>query len=379
VKSPEKQLLQLENDGLLRRLKPLDSPTGPRVSRDHHDAWNFASNDYLGLARHPSLTAAFAEGLARYGTGAGASRLVTGTLPPHHELEQTLAQAKGTPRALVFSSGFATAIGTIPAIVGKDDFVLMDKLAHACLVDAARLSTATLRIFPHNDVQRLAKLLQTIRSKNPDARILIVTESVFSMDGDLCPLTEIVDLAEKHQALTLLDEAHGFGVLGPNGMGLAEALGLQHRVTFQMGTLSKAAGLSGGYLAASSAWIDLLINRARSFIFSTAPPPALAHAAITAIHLIRSTEGSALRQALNVNITAFHPQATSPIIPIPCGSNQAALDASTHLESLGFLVPAIRYPTVPRNGARLRISLSASLPPDAVASLRNAIASIRQI
>ncbi len=379
MKSPEKQLLQLENDGLLRRLKPLDSPTGPRVSRDHHDAWNFASNDYLGLARHPALTAAFAEGLARYGTGAGASRLVTGTLPPHHELEQTLAQAKGTPRALVFSSGFATAIGTIPAIVGKDDFVLMDKLAHACLVDAARLSTATLRIFPHNDVQRLAKLLQTIRSKNPDARILIVTESVFSMDGDLCPLTEIVDLAEKHQALTLLDEAHGFGVLGPNGMGLAEALGLQHRVTFQMGTLSKAAGLSGGYLAASSAWIDLLINRARSFIFSTAPPPALAHAAITAIHLIRSTEGSALRQALNVNITAFHPQATSPIIPIPCGSNQAALDASTHLESLGFLVPAIRYPTVPRNGARLRISLSASHPPDAVASLRNAIASIRQI
>ena len=379
MKSPEKQLLQLENDGLLRRLKPLDSPTGPRVSRDHHDAWNFASNDYLGLARHPALTAAFAEGLARYGTGAGASRLVTGTLPPHHELEQTLAQAKGTPRALVFSSGFATAIGTIPAIVGKDDFVLMDKLAHACLVDAARLSTATLRIFPHNDVQRLAKLLQTIRSKNPDARILIVTESVFSMDGDLCPLTEIVDLAEKHQALTLLDEAHGFGVLGPNGMGLAEALGLQHRVTFQMGTLSKAAGLSGGYLAASSAWIDLLINRARSFIFSTAPPPALAHAAITAIHLIRSTEGSALRQALNVNITAFHPQATSPIIPIPCGSNHAALDASTHLESLGFLVPAIRYPTVPRNGARLRISLSASHPPDAVASLRNAIASIRQI
>jgi 8-amino-7-oxononanoate synthase len=379
VKSPEKQLLQLENDGLLRRLKPLDSPTGPRVSRDHHDAWNFASNDYLGLARHPSLTASFAEGLARYGTGAGASRLVTGTLPPHHELEQTLAQAKGTPRALVFSSGFATAIGTIPAIVGKDDFVLMDKLAHACLVDAARLSTATLRIFPHNDVQRLAKLLQTIRSKNPDARILIVTESVFSMDGDLCPLAEIVDLAEKHQALTLLDEAHGFGVLGPNGMGLAEALGLQHRVTFQMGTLSKAAGLSGGYLAASTPWIDLLINRARSFIFSTAPPPALAHAAITAIHLIRSTEGAALRQALQKNITAFLPQATSPIIPIPCGSNQAALDASTHLESLGFLVPAIRYPTVPRNGARLRISLSASHPPDAVASLRNAIASIRQI
>ena len=379
MKSPEKQLLQLENDGLLRRLKPLDSPTGPRVSRDHHDAWNFASNDYLGLARHPSLTASFAEGLARYGTGAGASRLVTGTLPPHRELEQTLAQAKGTPRALVFSSGFATAIGTIPAIVGKDDFVLMDKLAHACLVDAARLSTATLRIFPHNDVQRLAKLLQTIRSKNPDARILIVTESVFSMDGDICPLAEIVDLAEKHQALTLLDEAHGFGVLGPNGMGLAEALDLQHRVTFQMGTLSKAAGLSGGYLAASTPWIDLLINRARSFIFSTAPPPALAHAAITAIHLIRSTEGAALRQALNANITAFLPQATSPIIPIPCGSNQAALNASTHLESLGFLVPANRYPTVPRNGARLRISLSASHPPDAVASLRKAIASIRQI
>lgn len=372
MSSPAEQLRNLQAEGLLRSLKPLDSPAGPRVTRDGRDLWNFASNDYLGLARHPQLEDALVEGVRRFGAGSAASRLVCGTLPPHMRLEEELAAAKQCAAALVFSSGFATSLGAIPALVGKADFVLLDKLCHACLVDAARLSGATLRVFPHNDLRKLGRLLSTIRSKHASARILVATESVFSMDGDLCPLREIVELTENHAALLLLDEAHGFGVLGENGMGLAQREGLQQRVTFQMGTLSKAAGLSGGYIAASREWIDLLVNRARPFIYSTAAPPALAHAAITALHLIRSEEGNSLRGKLRHNISIIADSPT-PIIPRILGSNEAALAASHSLANAGFMVPAIRFPTVPRGTARLRISLSASHPTEAVAALKTAL------
>jgi 8-amino-7-oxononanoate synthase len=373
--SPADSLRQLAAAGLLRSQRPLDSPTGVQVVRDARTLWNFASNDYLGLARHPEIEAALVEGVGRYGAGSAASRLVCGTLPPHKLLETALAGAKQTEAALTFSSGFATALGVIPAVVGKSDFVILDKLSHACLVDAARLSGAVLRVFPHNDPEKLARLLASIRMKNPAARILIVTESVFSMDGDLCPLREIVELSEAHDALLLLDEAHGFGVLGENGMGLAEQENLQHRITFQMGTLSKAAGLSGGYLAASRDWIDLLTNRARSFIYSTAPPPALAHAALVSLSLIRSPAGASLRSGLRQNIAVLSSQAT-PIIPRVLGSNEAALAAATTLENAGFLVPAIRYPTVPRGTARLRISLSAAHPQEAVVGITAALAAL---
>ena len=357
--SPAESLRQLAAEGLLRGQRPLDSPTGTQVLRDGRSLWNFASNDYLGLARHPEIEAALVEGVRRFGAGAAASRLVCGTLPPHRLLEEALAEAKQSEAALTFSSGFATALGVIPAVVGKADFVILDKLSHACLVDAARLSGATIRIFPHNDLRKLEHLLISTRAKAPAARILVATESVFSMDGDLCPLREILNLTEAHDALLLLDEAHGFGVLGEHGMGLAEQENLQHRITFQMGTLSKAAGLSGGYLAASRDWIDLLTNRARSFIYSTAPPPALAHAAIAALALIRSAEGKSLRAKLQENIRRLAPQST-PIIPKVLGSNEAALAAAADLEQASFLVPAIRYPTVPRGTARLRISVSAA-------------------
>jgi len=357
----------------LRSLQPLESPAGPRVIRNGRDLWNFASNDYLGLARHPQLEDALVEGVRRYGAGSAASRLVCGTLPPHHLLEEQLAAAKQSSAALVFSSGFATSLGVIPAVVGKADFILLDKLCHACLVDAARLSGATLRVFPHNDLRKLERLLSTIRAKNAGARILVATESVFSMDGDLCPLREIVGLVENHGALLLLDEAHGFGVLGDSGMGLAEREGLQQRVTFQMGTLSKAAGLSGGYIAATREWIDLLVNRARSFIYSTAPPPALAHAAITALQLIRSHEGRSLREKLHQNI-AILADSPTPVIPHILGTNEAALAAASTLADAGFMVPAIRFPTVPRGRARLRISLSAAHPAEAVHALKNALA-----
>ena len=366
--SPTEELRKLRAEGLLRTLTPLDSPAGPRVTRNGRELWNFASNDYLGLARHPEIEAAVIEGVQRFGAGAAASRLVCGTLQPHKLLEDALAAAKQTEAALTFSSGFATSLGVIPAVVGKADFVVLDKLSHACLVDAARLSGATLRIFPHNDMAKLERLLTSVRAKSPQARILVATESVFSMDGDLCPLAEIVGLVEKHDALLLLDEAHGFGVLGDSGMGLAEREGLQHRVTFQMGTLSKAAGLSGGYVAATREWIDLLTNRARSFIYSTAPPPALAHAALVSLELIRSEQGEKLRRRMRENIACIR-DAPTPILPVILGSNEDALAASAALADAGFLVPAIRFPTVPRGTARLRISLSASHPLEAVSAL----------
>ncbi len=370
--SPAEELRKLQAEGLLRALQPLDSPAGPRVTRGGRELWNFSSNDYLGLARHPEIEAALIEGVHRYGAGSAASRLVCGTLPPHILLEEAIAAAKQAEAALVFSSGFATALGVIPAVAAKQDYVVLDKLCHACLVDAARLSGATIRVFPHNDPAKLARLLATIRSKDPQARILVVTESVFSMDGDLCPLREIVELTEQHDALLLLDEAHGFGVLGERGMGLAEREGLQQRVTFQMGTLSKAAGLSGGYVAASREWIDLLVNRARPFIYSTAPPPALAHAALTALRLIRTEKGKSLRGKLR-DIISLIADSPTPIIPRIFGSNEAALAASAALADAGFMVPAIRYPTVPRGSARLRVSLSAAHPPEAVAALKNVL------
>ena len=372
MSSPAESLRQLAAVGLLRRQRPLDSPTGVQVTREGRSLWNFASNDYLGLARHPQIEAALIEGVQRFGAGSAASRLVCGTLPPHRLLEEALAAAKQTEAALTFSSGFTTALGVIPAIVGKEDFILLDKLSHACLIDAAHLSGSTIRVFPHNDLGKLERLLISTRAKSASARILIATESVFSMDGDLCPLREIVLLAEAHDALLLLDEAHGFGVFGEHGMGLAEQENLQQRITFQMGTLSKAAGLSGGYLAASRDWIDLLSNRARSFIYSTAPPPALAHAALASLALIRAAEGKFLRARLQENIAVLSPHST-PIVPVILGSNEATLTASSELEQAGFLVPAIRFPTVPRGAARLRVSLSAAHSLDTVLLLSKKI------
>ncbi len=374
MKSPSDELNELQQVGLLRELKPLESASGIRITRNGQELWNFASNDYLGLARHPQIEAAIIDGVKQYGAGSAASRLVAGTLPPHQQLEATIAEAKQSEAALTFSSGFATSLGAIPAIVGKDDFIIIDKLSHACLVDASLLSGATLRVFPHNDLTKLKKLLSGIREKSADARILIATESVFSMDGDLCPLREIVELAEEYDAFLMLDEAHGFGVLGENGMGLAEQEDLQSRITFQMGTLSKAAGLSGGYIATSRAWADLLINRARSFIYSTAPPPAIAHAAIESINLIRSTEGKSLRGQLQKHIDLLGGHHT-PIIPIVLGTNEATIEASQTLNDQGFLVPAIRFPTVPRNTARLRVSLSAAHPTEAVQALAGSLPS----
>ena len=366
--TPHQQLKALSDDKLLRTIIPGESEN-LRIICDRRELWNFASNDYLGLSSHPAIAAAFTEGIAKYGTGSGASRLVTGTSHAHTALEENIASAKHSEAALTFSSGYATALSAIPVISGKGDFIVLDKLAHASLIDAARMSEATLRVFPHNNMEKLGKLLSTLRAKHTEARILVVTESVFSMDGDLCPLEEILGLCELHGAELLLDEAHALGVLGPTGMGLAEQLGVQKRVHFQMGTLSKALGLSGGYLAASRDWIDLIINRARPFIYTTAPPPALAHAAIASLDLVRSGEGKSLREKLFRNVSILRENHPSAILPIIFGENEDALAASESLAEKGFLAPAIRYPTVPRGTARLRITLSAGHPTDAVAAL----------
>ncbi len=314
---------------------------------------NFSSNDYLGLSRHPTLIEAAEEALHQYGTGASASRLVTGSRNIFHDLEDFIAESKKTEAALSFANGYSTAMGTIPALVGKGDTVILDKLSHACLIDASRLSGATLRVFPHNDLNKLERLLQTAKG-----RALIVTESVFSMDGDRAPLKEICQLKNQYGAELLLDEAHALGVLGQEGQGLAEELGLQAQVDFQMGTLGKAVGSAGGYLATSRKQINLLINKARSFIYSTAPPPSQAAASLAGLELIRSEEGRLLRDTLAKHIAYFG--ASSAIIPIIIGENDATLAASERLKKAGYLVYAIRYPTVARGTARLRVTLSAA-------------------
>ena len=364
---------QLRADGLWRELRTLDSAQGPLVQVDGRELVNFSSNDYLGLADSAELREALKEGVERYGAGSGSSRLVCGTMKPHVELEAALAAFKRTEAALTFSSGYAVALGTIPALVGSGDTIILDKLCHASLVDAARLSGATIRVFPHNHLEKLARLLETAKG-----RVLIVTEAIFSMDGDACPLAEIVELKERHGAWLLLDEAHAVGVLGPQGRGLTAALGLEQRVELQMGTLSKAFGLSGGYLAASQQVIDLLINRARSLIYSTAPPPCLAHAARGALGIVASHEGDRRREVLHQHVRQLQRSDAfvSAIVPKIIGDETRAMEMSAGLREAGFLIPAIRYPTVARGSARLRITASAAHQPEQVERLLRKLAAL---
>jgi 8-amino-7-oxononanoate synthase len=383
--SYEEVIADLKQRSLYRRLQTLDEVNGTRVSRAGRSLVNFASNDYLGLAQHPNLRAAAAEAIERFGAGSAASRLITGTLAIHTELEAKLAAFIGTPAALVFESGYAAALGTIPALFGKGDVIILDKLAHACLIDGARLSGAEIRVYPHNHLDRLSELLRWARAKRSTARILLITESIFSMDGDRCPLGEIVGLKEEFGAHLLLDEAHAVGTIGPNGAGLAAELGLTDRVEIHLGTLSKAIGSSGGFIAGSPFLIDLLINSARSFIYSTAPPPAAIGAALQGVDVVGSATGDKLRAILWRNYEALggapgllRPEpARSAIVPIIVGDEAQAMSLSAALADKGFLVPGIRFPTVPRGSARLRVTLSAAHQIDEVVSLRETIKTLR--
>jgi 8-amino-7-oxononanoate synthase len=374
--SYEAILQELEHRSLLRRLRSVDAVEGTRLNLEHISLINFASNDYLGLSQHNAVREAAIEAIQQFGLGAAASRLITGTLAPHTVLENQLAAFKGTEAAISFSSGYAAAVGTITAIVNRQDVIVLDKLAHACLIDGARLSGAHLRVFPHNDLSRLSDILNWAHQNHPSAKIWIITESLFSMDGDYCPLGALIELKDAHGANLFLDEAHATGVIGSEGKGLAAHLELSHRVEVQMGTLSKALGGSGGFIAGSRALIGLLVNRARSFIFSTAPPPAVAAGAGAALSVLQSAEGERIRGHLHRNIEQVRQDLRlsseplpSPIVPLIVGEENATLEIARKVQEDGFLVPAVRFPSVSRGSARLRLTLSASHSSEQISAL----------
>jgi 8-amino-7-oxononanoate synthase len=362
----------LRQQGLLRGLRRIDSPQAPRIEMGGRKLLNFSSNDYLGLANEPALKEAAIRAVERYGAGAGASRLICGSLAPHEELDEVLAAFKGTEAAVSFSTGYVAAIGTICALLGKADVIIMDRLAHASAVDGARLCGATLRVFGHNDLNDLEAKLKWAREKarGAEARVLVVTDSVFSMDGDHAPLREMVALKEQYGAWLMVDEAHATGLYGPNRRGLAEELGVSDRIEVKMGTLGKALGAAGGYICGSRALIDYLINRARTLVFSTAPVPAAAAAATAGVRFVQSSAGEDRRRKLWQNVSvlslAVNNQLASlstprsAIIPIMLGAESKAVEAATALRERGIFIPAIRYPTVARGMARLRLTLSAS-------------------
>ncbi len=360
------RLEQLRKDNLYRQLRTVDSAQGSRIEMNGRELINFSSNDYLGLANHDAVKEGALHAIRDYGAGAGASRLICGSQRIHHLLEEQLAEFKGLEAALTFSTGYATAIGTIPCLVGSGDVVVVDKLVHASLLDGTRLSGAKLRVFHHNDLDDLDSILRWAE-KTVDAKgnILIITESVFSMDGDQAPLRELVALKERFGAWLMVDEAHAVGLFGCRGSGLIEELGLVDQVEIQMGTLGKALGAAGGYIAGSRVLIDFLINRARSFIFSTAPNPASLGAASAALKLLEK-EGSSRRQtvwmlAKTLQGIIFPSATTSPaslIHPFHVGEESQALSLAKSLFENGLMVPAIRYPTVPKREARLRITVT---------------------
>ncbi len=361
-----RRLAELREQNLLRELRRVDSTQGSHIEIGGKTFLNFSSNDYLGLASHPTLREMAIRAVEKFGAGAGASRLICGSLVAFHQLEDALATFKKTEAALTFSTGYAAALGTITALVGQDDIIILDKLVHACIVDAAKLSGAKLRIFDHNDLNDLEDKLRWAR-KNSQGQILVVTESIFSMDGDAAPLREIVALKEKYGAWLMVDEAHATGIIGENGRGLADALGVSNQIEIQMGTLGKALGASGGYICGSRTLIDFLVNRARSFIFSTAPIPAAAATAMAGVQIAQTAEGETRRKnlfarcaELNSKLKIEDAKLPSAIIPLILGDENRALEAATKLREQNIFVPAIRYPTVARGAARLRVTLTAA-------------------
>lgn len=347
------QLALAEQKGLRRRLVETERRGPGMVRRAGRDLVSFSCNDYLNLSHHPRVIAAAMRALQHEGAGAGASRLVTGNHPSYNELESLLARIKGSERALVFSSGYAANVGTIPALVGREDLVLIDRLAHACQWDGARLSGATVLRFEHNDVENARELLETHRRSF--GRCLILTETVFSMDGDLGPIDELGDLARRHDAWLMTDDAHGLGLIPPRPADL------------QMGTLSKAVGVAGGYVCGPSEVIAYLENRARTLMFSTGLPPSCVAAATEALKILRDDPDLCARPIANARRftkALGRPPAMSPIVPVVLGEPDRAMAASAMLEQNGLLVVAIRPPSVPPGTARLRFAFSASLQVD---------------
>jgi len=381
----EAELRRTREAGLWRELREIESAQGPVVQLGGREVLLFCSNNYLGLANHPEVVASAAEATAKYGASSVSSRLISGHMSPHAELEARLAGWKECEAALSFSTGFQANLGVISSLVGRGDVVVSDALNHASIIDGCRLSRAEIAVYRHCDMDHLEDVLKA--KSGGDGRILLATESVFSMDGDCAPLSEIAGLAKRYGAWLMVDEAHGVGVFGKTGAGLVHELGLTEAVDIQVGTLGKALGSFGAYVAGSRDLIDLLVNRARSFIFTTGLPPGSAAAANAAIDLCqREPEraaglrkrvrevGGALRSAgLEV------PHVESQILPVMIGPARRAVRTAKALLERGLYVAAIREPTVPPGTARLRLSLMASHTDEHVANLVDALPScIRQ-
>ena len=371
------ELAEIESQGLRRTRRLLESPQDARVTVDGRDYVAFCSNDYLGLASHPRLIEAARQGAARYGVGAGASHLILGHSMAHHDLEKRLAAFAGFPRALLFSTGYLANIGAVTALVGREDAVFADRLNHASLNDAVLLSRAAFKRYPHVDLASLERLLAGSTAR----RRLIVTDAVFSMDGDIAPVPELVALAERYDAWLLLDDAHGFGVLGAEGRGTLAHFNVNSPRVIYMATLGKAAGVSGAFVAGEAEVVETLVQRARAYVYTTATPPLLAHALLESLELVRREEWRRdrlrelvrhLKARLQVRRWRLEPSDTA-IQPLIIGANAEAVAVAEALARGGLLVPAIRPPTVPAGTARLRISLSAAHVPDDVERLAAAL------
>jgi 8-amino-7-oxononanoate synthase len=356
----------------LRRTPEVTARAGIWVERNGRRLLSFSCNDYLNLSQHPKIIAAAIAATERYGIGAGASRLVTGNHPLYAELEERLARLKGSEAACVFGSGYLANTGIVPVLVGPDDLIVLDELSHACLHAGAKLSGAKIHLYRHADAAHVQTLLAAHRAETK--RALIATDGVFSMDGDLAPLAELADIAKHFDAWLLSDDAHGLGVVG-GGRGSTFAVG-GAEVPLQMGTLSKAVGTYGGYLCASQPVIDLMRTRARTFIYSTGLPPPVVAAAIAALDVIETEPGyvaEPLRKARQFTRALNLPEAQSAIVPVIVGETEAALSASELLRNEGFLVVAIRPPTVPPGTARLRFAFTAQHPDAEIERLADAV------
>jgi 8-amino-7-oxononanoate synthase len=367
------KLAELERGSLRRTLVDTTRVTGIWTLRNGRRLLSFSCNDYLNLTHHPAVKDAAIEALRSYGVGAGASRFVTGNHPLYAELETRLARLKQTDACCVFGSGYLANLGIIPALIGSDDLVLIDELAHACLWAGARLSRASVVPFRHSDVGHLEVLLAELRDRHP--RVLIATDGVFSMDGDIAPLHALAALAQHHDAWLMSDDAHGLGVVG-GGRGSSFVQATKADVPLQMGTLSKALGAYGGYVCASAATVELIRNRARTAIYTTGLPPAMVAAAIAALDLIEREPAYAALPLAKAQAFAHAvglPEPASPIIPVVIGEAEAALAASALLEEHGFLVTAIRPPTVPAQTARLRLTFTAQHPDDEIERLADLV------
>jgi 8-amino-7-oxononanoate synthase len=380
MKTLEQQLAQRRAAHLYRERLVLDSPQGVEVRVGEETLLSFSSNDYLGLANHPDVVAAFRAGADRYGAGAGASHLVSGHSRAHHALEEELADFVGAERALLFSTGYMANLGVVSALTGRHDHIFEDRLNHASLIDAARLTRAKLSRYPHSDAERLAEMLAGDRRSG-----LITTDAVFSMDGDIAPLAELTRLASNHGMRLLADDAHGIGVLGKHGRGSLEHLGVPLAPpVILMGTLGKALGVFGAFVAGEAALIETLIQRARTYIYTTALPPAVAEAVRASLGIVRK-EGWR-REQLQALVAQFRtgaqqlglalPPSSTPIQPLKLGEAQAAVEASRRLRERGILVTAIRPPTVPEGSARLRITFSAAHTATQVDRLLEALAAV---